>query len=215
MNSYVDVVLQCDLFSSLQVEEAEQLASSGIPRSLNRGEMLHTPLEQCSHVALVVSGSLELYRILASGDRVELRLAKPFDAIGAVACQSGSAYPAWVQAATHATVLEIPYEQILKCCTSRQFLVEYLRGIGKRMDGMLQRIECLSYRSLQKKLACYLLQQGNHNISVTAAADYLGSSREAVSRMLSDFTQQGYIQKEHRKISRIDSDALEALLFGL
>ncbi|MDA3832117.1 MAG: Crp/Fnr family transcriptional regulator [Spirochaetales bacterium] len=218
-----EVLRRCELFASLSEAEKRRLAGEVKRKKLKKGETLHTPFEKCTGITVASSGGLEISRVLASGDRAVIRQVVPYETFGEAVCQTGGCYPGWTHAVVDSIVLEVGYSSILSCCNSQSFLADYLRGIGGRIQMLLQRIECMSYRTLSKKLACYLLnraQRGSHQtfvkteMSITGMADFLGSSREALSRKISEFEKMGILRTEHRTIHILRPDVLEDLLYA-
>jgi CRP-like cAMP-binding protein len=204
-----------ELFAPLGEEEIARLADQVRIIRYEKSLTLYSPHDQCRVITLVAEGMLEIVRDLPSGDSAVLRQVFPCQTIGEAACATGSRYPGWVRTSLPSAVIEIPYESILMLCGSPLFLNRYLHGLGLRMQIMLEHVACLSSRTLRRKVACYLLNRGDRDhMSVTRMADYLGSSRESVSRVLSGLIRERLIVREGGSIRILDRESLELVRYG-
>lgn len=217
------------LFASLNEDQQRGLLRKGTHKALQRGENLYTPYEFGRTICLVVSGTLSISFALPSGKRAILRHVTTGDTCGETACQTSDYYPGWIDAQVASSVIEIPYREILQACGEPQFLTSYLHGIGTRMRSMIHRLEFMSYKTLDRKLACFLLHSGSSSVrtrlndvyrdegfvpieTVTYLADYFGNSRESVSRKLSEFEQRELIELVPGGILIKDPEGIEEVL---
>lgn len=205
----IQVLSNSRLFSKLDSGQVGVLSRTVSRVQLPPGQMLYTPHQRCEAVTLVAEGLLEISRDLPSAQRVILRYVRPLESFGEAVCQTHSRYPGWIRAVEPSAVLVIPYKHILRLCESRSFLQHYLFGLGRHMEENLYHIECLSARSIARRVACYLLHHDRSSISVTQMAEYLGCARESVSRVVSQFASSGWISKDGGMITVGDRDQLE------
>jgi CRP-like cAMP-binding protein len=94
-----------------------------------------------------------------------------------------------------------------------------MQDISSKSAGLNSTIEYLSLKTVKQKIAYYLLSMREEqqriilDRSLTAFAAKMGSSREAVSRALSDMHNVGIIIKDRNAVKITDKSALEELLF--
>ncbi len=206
-------------FSTLTHEQQVTLVRQGECIVLERGHILHTPYEICDRVFLIMSGEISISFALPSGNRALLRSVSAGETFGEIASQMHQCYPGWIESRKSGIAFTIPYDAIFSACSQPAFLQAYLYGVSRRMQQLITRYQIISCKTIDRKLASYLLQKyavdNSSKIlftSVSVLASYLGNSRESVSRKLSEFKSLGLITQEEEYIIINDPYRLEDIL---
>jgi len=209
------------LLSLLTEQEMQRVEREGRRINLDAGDILHTPHDFCRGISFLCSGTLSINRMLPSG----AQYCKTF---GEMAAFSADAlYPGWIIADSAAEVLELDVQLLLECLANRSFLTGYLEHLSVHTLSLLDKLEFLSLKTIRQKLASYILKEldKQQRISEHGAAmqlevsrgtlsEMLGSSREAVSRVLAELEREGAIQRSRRRIEVKNPLLLERVLFG-
>jgi CRP/FNR family transcriptional regulator len=171
---------------------------------------------QCSHLALVVSGSARVYKLSENGREITLYRIGPGESciLTASCIMNGEPFPA-------SAVSEEPIEAIListadvirwtdQTSAFRNYLFNLISG---RLSEVIGVVEEIAFRRVDRRLAGYLIQlskQHGSRIKSThqSIASDLGTSREVVSRILKDLEQQQMITTARGVINICDTQRL-------
>lgn len=115
---------------------------------------------------------------------------------------------------TPCDVLFIDYPHILKRCQNacgyHSTLVQnMLRLMSDKAQGLSQRVDVLSRRSIREKLLCYFRQLADRAggssftlpFSLSTLADYIATDRSAMMRELKRLREEGVIRSEGRRFT--------------
>jgi CRP/FNR family transcriptional regulator, dissimilatory nitrate respiration regulator len=216
------------LLSLLTEQEMQRVEREGRRINLDAGDILHTPHDFCRGISFLCSGTLSINRMLPSGAQYCIRVLNAGETFGEMAAFSADAlYPGWIIADSAAEVLELDVQLLLECLANRSFLTGYLEHLSVHTLSLLDKLEFLSLKTIRQKLASYILKEldKQQRISEHGAAmqlevsrgtlsEMLGSSREAVSRVLAELEREGAIQRSRRRIEVKNPLLLERVLFG-
>ena len=175
----------------------ELLSRQGKIITLLKEDVVHTQMEKCTSVGFILKGSLRMTKIFSTGKEFVIRNLPSGEMFGELICFSGSNYPCWIVATEDSIIFEIPTESMLTLLQKRIFLRAFMKSMSKKSLHLSSTIELLSLKKVDQKLAYNLLSQYEREgrssfklqVSVTDLAAQLGSSREAVSRSLSELNQ--------------------------
>lgn len=129
--------------------------------------------------------------------------------------------PAWVEALEPCELQSWPLAQISTLFASQpELALGAFREIGMLLQSAIEIVSDLAFRSVEGRLARFLLSEANSSGDVTVRligntetlASLLGSSRQTVSTIINRFEKQGLIERMDRQHIRIlQSSALEGL----
>jgi len=166
---------------------SDRLFEDGRRIELSKGGILHDVHHECRALGKVVSGKLRLSRLLTSGREIILKEFGPGEIYAELIVFSGEKYPGWLIASEQTTVVEVGYANVLEHLQERDALIEFVTGISKKLTHLTNRIEIMSLKTVKQKVAFSLLSENSISLpSITDWADYLGCSREALSRAVSE-----------------------------
>ena len=155
-------------------------------------------------VGVLLSGSADLVRLDADGNRTILETLEEGGVFGEVLAFSGAG----------GRVLYLDYDQITKrcenACLHHSILVQNLfRLLSTKTLRLSERVEVLSRRSIREKLLCYFEQLARREksdtvtlpFSLSALAEYISADRSAMMRELKKLKEEGVVQTENRRVT--------------
>ncbi|MFQ5598309.1 MAG: Crp/Fnr family transcriptional regulator [Nitrospiria bacterium] len=150
--------------------------------------------EVCSHLAIVLSGSVRVYKTGKSGREITLyRIEEKESCILTASCiLSRVKFPAFavIEQETRAAVIPAPIV--------RQWIQEYdiwrqyvFGAMSKRLADVIAVVSEVAFQRVDRRIAEWILKKSKPQepIAITHqdVADELGTAREVVSRILKDF----------------------------
>jgi CRP/FNR family cyclic AMP-dependent transcriptional regulator len=217
------------LFAGLARAALDALAEKVHERSYQRAEILFREGESGSAAYVVHEGRVKVYQLSPAGHEQILGLFGPGEALALVPVVDGSPYPATAEATVDSRVWMIPNEQLQRLMTIHPDLAaQILREVGSRLRRAQGRVHSMAARSVQQRIAEFLVDQiqvqapgqaGRVDpivirISMThqELGGYLGASRETVTRALADLRRDGTIRPGAGDSIVVQPDRLRAWL---
>lgn len=192
---------------------------------INKGGYILAAGEETHSIGVILSGQATVYKDDILGNRSVLTLLSPADMFAeSFLCAGITVSPVTVEAEDDSDVLLIPFEKILRTCTSccvyHNALIENMLGIIARKNlALSEKIDHIAKRTTRQKLASYLLAQAAENgkefslaLDRQGLADYLCVNRSALSRELSKIASDGIISFSRDRFAIDDFEALESIL---
>ena len=171
--------------------------------------------DEAESIALLLSGSVRVYKIGESGREITLyRFGHGESCIlTANAILSQKSFPAIATVETDAEAVMIPAEVfrdwIKRFDLWREFVFDLL---SNRLSIIMSVVDEVVFQRMDKRVALFLLNkaQGTKSIRIThqEIASDLGSSREVISRILEDLSQRGFVESGRGNIKIMDREAL-------
>jgi len=191
------------------------VATEGKVVSLLAGSMAFDEASPCQSYLMVTSGAVRVVKPVSNGRELLLYRVQPGEScILTVSCLLGEcSYQARGSVEADLACVIVPRAVFLQMVEqSPQFRTYIFRFFGERVTSLMELIEAVAFRKLDRRLAQFLLKNGPV-IEVThqSLAAELGSVREVVSRILEDFRAQGIVQLDRGQIHVFDQRALERL----
>lgn len=181
------------------------------------GENIHSYDNDCVGVLLVKSGELRVYILSEDGREITLyRLLEGEVCILSASCVlKNITFDVHIDAEQDSEVLIINpgiFEQI---SNSNIYAENFLhKATAQRFSDVMQAMQQILFSSFDKRLAVFLTDEiartGTDTISLTheQIANYIGSAREVVSRMLKYFENIGLVKLSRGKVTVIDEKRL-------
>lgn len=172
--------------------------------------------DRADSIALLLSGVVRVYKIGGTGREITLyRFGFGGSCIlTANAILSRQSFPAIATVEKEAEAAMVPAEVFLDWVHRydlwRSFVFDLL---SQRLSGVLDIVEEVVFRRMDARLASFLLDQSRvqNPVRIThqEIAAELGSSREVISRILEDYTGQGFIGLKRGVIEILDAQSLQ------
>ena len=147
-------------------------------------------------VGVLLSGSADLVRLDADGNRTILETLEEGGVFGEVLAFSGAGGDSiFLECRRDCRVLYLDYDQITKrcenACLHHSILVQNLfRLLSTKTLRLSERVEVLSRRSIREK-----------PFSLSALAEYISADRSAMMRELKKLKEEGVVQTENRRVT--------------
>lgn len=200
--------------SELTREFREKTYVSRIPA----GKDVFVEGDEAESIALLLSGSVRVYKIGESGREITLYHFGNGESciLTANAILSRRSFPAIATVESEVEAVMIPADVfrdwIKRFDLWRDFIFKLLYD---RLSTMMAIIDEVVFHRMDKRVAAYLINRKKTGKAITVThqeiASELGSSREVISRILGDFAERGLVTSGRGTIEIADLNALKLL----
>jgi len=212
-----DIRLAFDFLNKADDASRKKLLQSALMVHLEPGQHVCQQGDECSHLALVLSGTARIYKLGENGREITLyRIGRGESCILTASCiLSQIPFPAFAVCEEPIEAAVVPSGQIRQWLAESPLWRDYVFGlVAHRMVDIISLVEEVVFRRMDQRIADYLVQSGMRNgqrIEIThqIMASDLGTSREVVSRILKDFEISGLIRVGRGSVEIIDQAALQ------
>ncbi len=213
-------------FSKLSIKDLNHISKCLIEKSYTKGRVLHLSGDECQNITVVMSGRIKVFRTAPSGREQIIEILEPGDTCacnpGAVTWQCSSSAQAltdcrvWVLGRTHYTQLvqnNLNVSQALN------------QVFAKKMCQLCSFMEDISLNNSKKKLIKFLIDMYEQMIvqgqkidtfdllfTREEIAHRIGTTRETVTRHLSQLKRQKIIDVQSKRIGINKIAELQRLL---
>ena len=210
------------LFPFLKAPRNSQLLAalntSAKTGSVPAGEVLLWQGDQCTQLAILLSGSVRVYKSGENGREITLyRIAPGEGCILSVSCiLSQQRFPAIAQVESDARAVMIPGSVLRQWLKEHEDWRDYICDLlARRLCDVISTVEEVAFHRVDSRIAQYLLDrvQGGTTIATThqQIASELGTAREVVSRILKELERQGCLSLSRGKVIIDNRTALESM----
>lgn len=160
---------------------------------LNKGDFVLQQGSNCTHLALMLEGTIRVYTLAESGREITLyRIESGQSCVLTASCiQSQHLFPAFALCESAVKAIIIPSSFLQKWLAESSAWRSYVFGLfSQRMSHVICLVEEVAFSNLEQRiiklLQCYQHKTGTNEIHIThhEIALELGTSREVVSRIL-------------------------------
>jgi CRP/FNR family transcriptional regulator, anaerobic regulatory protein len=186
--------------------------------ALPAGSRIYGPGQAPTSYLLLIDGSVRVQQVSESGREIVLyRVAAGESCALTTACLMGyEDYPAEAIAETDVRAVAIPratFDDLI--ARSPEFRKFVFTAFSARVTSLFHIIDDVAFSRMDIRLAQKLIELSHGGSSVLATqqqlASELGTAREVVGRMLSEFSRRGWVSATRGSITINDRSALEAL----
>jgi CRP-like cAMP-binding protein len=195
------------------VAELKALIASRKLRQIKKKQILYYESDQPQGIYLILDGSLKTIKLADDGRELMTGLYKTNDYLGINALLLNEAFNETAEAVEDSAVCLLPKEAVITLLSlypdiAKQFIRILSNSIREKEDQLLE----LAYHSVRKRLAQVLLRLSTQaevdlnefKISREDLASMAGIATETVSRTLTDFKEEGLIEKKGSSILLLD-----------
>jgi CRP-like cAMP-binding protein len=217
-HSISEILSRQPLFRGLGGQDIGRLAESTLEYRASRHEVLFQKGSQPSGLHLIVAGQVKLFLPSTQGSEKIVRLANPGEVFGEEAVILGKPYPMTAQATRDSILMVVARQTLMNVFTDNPLLCcEMMTNLATRMHDLIDNMESCTQRSSAQRVAHYLTQlapsqtesfEVELNANKQTIASHLNLAPETLSRVLSRFAQQGFIQMQGRTIRVSDVEQL-------
>lgn len=221
MNSCIHCELKSDAARKLNSKELELLNAKCGQRHFESKQDLFLEGEECKYIVFLRSGLVKIHINSGNENDYIYRIVKAPGYIGLANLFSDKPNAVSATCMTHCDVCLIPKEVFLGFIrTNHEFALQIIRQISRDKLDFYEHISEQQQKLLNGKLAAALIYLADHifgstsftlPLTRTELAQYVGSTRESLTRALSDFDKSGIISVHLKNIRILDMDRLEAI----
>ena len=198
---------------------ADAIAEHAQLVTLPSGKTICFEGDDCTHLALITSGTARVFKLAESGREITLyRIESGECCILTASCMlSGRVFPATASVEDDLQAILIPTARVTAWMQTHEAWRHFLWDLlAERLGDVISLIEEVAFRRMDRRLADYLVEQADSRGSLLQAthqqiAADLGTSREVVSRMLKDFQLRGTLDLARGRIKIHDLDDLRRI----
>jgi CRP/FNR family transcriptional regulator, global nitrogen regulator len=199
----------------LGLEDFEQAGVPAAERYFGAKDLIFAPGDPDGQLYFLLEGTVRLYKIYGEYKEATVALLKDGGVFGELSLEEGSRQDVFAEAVTEARVAVVRKSVLTEVIKRHpQFAVKLLFSFSERIRQSDEVIESLLDREVSARLATLLLNLSDRfgetngsgtvlNVRLTHQdlANMIVSTREAVSKVMSEFQRQGLIQVRNRRIS--------------
>ena len=215
-----NILNKLPFWTSLTEQEKEILRKSAVIRHYEKGSFIHSSDRDCLGMLFILSGEIRTYILSDEGREITLFRLYPNDlcVLSASCVISQISFDTQMTARQDTEVLIIPpnITALLKeqNISVRCFLYEQAT---ERFSEVMWAMQQILFKGLDQRLAAFLVEECERTNSNTVRMTHeqiarnISSAREAVARMLKQFTQDGLVELKRGEIIIKDTDGLKRL----
>lgn len=201
----------------------EEVGLKTVERRFGPKDMIFAPGDPDDQLYFVLSGAVRLYKIYGDYKEATTALLKEGGVFGKLSLVEGRWQDVFAEAVAETRVASIQKASIESVVKSRpEFALKLFSSFSERLRQSDEVIESLLHREVSTRLATLLLNLGDRfgsqeNGSGTVLevrlthqdlANMIASTREAVSKVMSEFQRDGHIETRNRRIAILDRSSL-------
>ncbi|MBE0620884.1 MAG: Crp/Fnr family transcriptional regulator [Burkholderiales bacterium] len=203
------------VFEKLPAAAVEEIVRDATTRQAPAGTILFEASSPCTGFPMLIEGNVRVVKSSPNGREVQLyRIAPGESCLLSSSCLlGGSDYSATGIAETAVTLLALPPALFHRLLAEHKPFRDYVFGLfSERLADLMSLVEAVTFHKLDQRLAALLLGKGEMvHATHQGLADELGSVREMVSRLLSNFQDRGWVALGREQIRITDAAALRRL----
>lgn len=208
------------IWDKMTPEQQKLLSDSVIVRNISKGTVVYNGSLDCLGLMLIESGQLRAYIISDDGREITLYrlLSRDICLFSASCIMRSIQFEVIISAEKDSRVFIIPplvYKQIMEQSVSMANYTGEL--MASRFSEVIWLIEQIMWKSLDKRLAAFLLEESALEdspilkLTHEAIANHLGTAREVVTRMLRYFQTEGYVKLTRGTVEILDRNGMADL----
>ncbi|WP_184549285.1 response regulator [Mucilaginibacter sp. FT3.2] len=199
------------------VVELKALIAGRKTRQVKKKQILYYEGDQPLGIYLILAGTIKTIKLAEDGRELMTGIFKPDDYLGINALLLDESFNETAEAVEDSAICLLPKESVIALLNQhpglgQQFIKILSNNVREKEDQLLE----LAYHSVRKRLAQVLIRvskQANNDplhfkISREQLATMAGIATETVSRTLTDFKDEGIINKTNNLIDILDIDRL-------
>ena len=202
------------------LEEFERAGLRTVERRFDPKDTIFTPGDPDDQLYFLLSGTVRLYKIYGDYKEATTALLKDGGVFGKLNLVEGRWQDVFAEAVTEARVASIQkssIERVIK--DDAGFALKLFSSLSERLRQSDEVIESLLHREVSTRLATLLMNLSDRfgeeegtligvRLTHQDLANMIASTREAVSKVMSEFQRDGLIESRNRRVVIMDGDAL-------
>jgi CRP/FNR family transcriptional regulator len=206
---------QFPIFRSLPAEDMDEALRSSHVRRVAKGGSPFSTSSPCAGFSMLLSGTVRVVKLGASGREVELYRLQPGEScLISTSCLLGKAnYTANAIAQTDLLMFTIPPSVFKRLLARNEAFRDFVFSqFSQRLADLMMLVEAIAFQRLDQRLAAILLEAAPEmKASQAQLADRLGTVRDIVGRLLKNFEQRGLVALTRERTRVLDREGLKAI----
>ena len=206
------------------LEDFERAGLRVVERRFEPKDTIFTPGDPDDQLYFLLSGAVRLYKIYGDYKEATTALLKDSGVFGKLNLVEGRWQNVFAEAVTEARVASVQkaaLERVIK--SDPEFALRLFSSLSERLRQSDEVIESLLHREVSTRLATLLVNLGERfgeddlidvRLTHQDLANMIASTREAVSKVMSELQRDGVIETRNRRIAILDRDALSKRASG-
>lgn len=207
------------IFNHLEHEEMMKILNMSTQMTFDKGELIYYEGDPLKYLYIIHQGRVKIYHLFESGKEQLLRILEPGEFMGELALFSNKVLDSYAEALEPTEICAIhkrDIQALLK--TYPTISLKILNVFSERLEQTEHLVGQLSTKDVETRAANYLIRLANREqrdditlpMSKGDLASHLGTTQETISRRLSHFQTQGWIEQQgQRSIKILNKQALE------
>lgn len=218
MNNWNEILEKYSFFDKLDENNQQAIRDSLIVKHFEADYTLIHEGNSCLGFSLIIGGCIRVYKLSEKGKEVTLYKLSPGDTcyLSMSCILNNKNYPAFAEILEPTKIAFIPsnifYNLIYNTIEFQKFIFQNLYS---KFNEVVSVLEEVAFERIDVRIAKYLLQISKNSnntkflyLTQDKIANEVGTSREVVSRTLTDFKNKDIISSQRGKITILDFDKL-------
>ena len=195
------------MFSKIGRRSCEALEAIGQRRHYRKNTVIISEGDETDSLYVLLSGRADALRSDDSGRQLVISRFQPFDCFGEMSFLDGDPRSATIVTNTSCEVMVIPRSRFLALVPDRPEMAwSIMLYLLKKLRQATQQIDDLAFLDVYGRLAHFLIENQDENGVISEKlthrniADIIGTSRETISRILSELKEGNFISKQKGRI---------------
>lgn len=224
---FLNLLGESPLFSRLDHEALERLASDVRTRSVGSGEVIFREGDPCEGFYVVASGSVRVYKLAPDGRERTLHTIRPPHAFAEAALFGSGFYPAFADALEDGRLLFVPRRPFMRLLQEEpDSALRVFESLTMWLHRLVDQLETETFLNARAKLASYVIREAERQGSVSspaqiqllqpkkAVAAQLGMAPETFSRAQADLEARGLIGVQGKRITVPNLASLQEVILS-
>ncbi len=196
------------------LEDFERAGIRVVERRFKAKDVIFTPGDPDDQLYFLLDGTVRLYKIYGAYKEATLALLKDGGVFGELGLQEGSRQSLFAEALTSVRVAVVRKSTLTEVIKRRpEFAMKLLFSFSDRLEQSDEVIDCLLDRGVSTRLGTLLMNLGDRfgeangsgtiidvRLTHQDLANMISSTREAVSKEMSELQRNGVIETRDRRI---------------
>ncbi|HLS60736.1 MAG TPA: Crp/Fnr family transcriptional regulator [Virgibacillus sp.] len=214
-------IAKVPIFNHLEREEMRAILKMTHKLMFQKGEIIYHEGDPLESLYIVHVGRVKIYQLYETGKEQLLRILESGEFMGELALFTKKELDGYAEALEKTEICAIHRDDLKELMQTHPAIsMKILKEFSMRLEETEQLVGQLSHRDVEARTANYLVKLAKQKNSLDIIlpmskgdlASHLGTTQETISRRLSSFQTNNWIEQQgHRRIMILDLDALESV----
>ncbi|WP_430298076.1 Crp/Fnr family transcriptional regulator [Sinomonas sp. B1-1] len=218
---------EVDLFADLSAAEMREMDMMAPAKLVRRGELLYSQAQPVDALFVLKAGRVRVFRVAEDGKALTMAILEPGAVFGEMVLVGQRMHDSYAEAIEDSLVCRLGVDDVERFLLSDpRIAIRISRLLGERVAELEGRLSDLALRPLPARVASTLLDMARWpstarfgraptiRLTHEQVAGLLGATREATSKILSEFASRGLIRQGRGRITLTDPAQLRAIARG-